>query len=445
MKKSWSLSLILLSLLFWGCKSEDQADAVKVVSGQESFTWNADVRSQDIRLTGTASWTAQSDANCRNWCYPVKSSDKSSVIPLWVSPNLTGNARTGKVIVTVEGKKQEITVSQPAFSGDLDKYVYHLPVVFHVMYNNESDDTQNVKESQLVKILQAVNALYAENKMDIVFEMAKYDDDGEELNEAGIIRHQVDFKDFDADAFLSDKGKAYSNYEQNLKKYINIFVFRFTQTSEESVSLGLTTLPILPTDHPLELLYDLDEANDYAYVSTPWGVCINNEFIDEWQDDKTYNMRYIVATLAHELGHYLGLLHTFSEDECNEDDGCDDTPISDYENYLTYILDYIQREQENGKTSFSITEVATRTDCITGEEFVADNILDYTFTKNEVFTAQQKARTRHVLKYSPLVPGPKLKDYNTTGKLMRTLSLPEGIETFAPCPKVPVRRLPVVK
>lgn len=56
------------------------------------------------------------------------------------------------------------------------------------------------------------------------------------------------------------------------------------------------------------------------------------------------------------LGHYLGLFHTFSETGCEEDDYCDDTNISDYENYSTYIQNYITTEKAKGKKSFNITE-----------------------------------------------------------------------------------------
>ena len=400
-------------------------------------------------MSGSVSWSAKSDDNCKNWCYPFKASGNSDKIVLWVSPNITNKARSGKVTVQLGGKKQEISVSQPAFTGNLDTYDYHLPVVFHVMYHNKSDKKQNPDKSQFTKILDAVNKLYAANNMHIVFEMAKYNDEGEELEEPGIIRKQVDFNEYDASEFLQDKD--YADDVLNLKKYINIFVFRFAQPSSDVTSLGLTTLPIVPTAYPLEHLVDTDAANEYAYLTTPYGVCINNEAIDEWQDEKTVNPIYIVATVAHEIGHYIGLLHTFSEIECEEDDGCEDTPISDYNNYIEYITDYIAKQQAAGK-KITIEEVAKRTDCKTGEEFIADNILDYAYTIGDVFTADQKKRTRHVLKYGALTPGPKLIDYNTTGIVtkstnkssQRAAASRPGMVQTDPCPKVPVNRLPQI-
>jgi zinc-dependent metalloproteinase lipoprotein len=279
--------------------------------------------------------------------------------------------------------------------------------------------------------------------------MAKYNDEGEELEEPGIIRKQVDFKEYDPHEFLKDED--YAEDVQNLKKFINIFVFCFAQASSDATTLGLTTLPIVPTAYPLEYLVDTDTANEYAYLTTPYGVCINNEAIDEWQDEKTVNPKYIVATVAHEIGHYIGLLHTFSEIECEEDDGCEDTPISDYNNYIEYITDYIAKQQAAGK-KITIEEVAKRTDCKTGEEFIADNILDYAYTIGDVFTDDQKKRTRHVLKYGALTPGPKLIDYNTTGIVtkstnkssQRAAASRPGMVQTDPCPKVPVNRLPQI-
>ena len=447
------LAVIGFLVLLIGCGGDDagsggNSGGVTIIGG-ESLTFGSSVTSHEIQLSGSVSWSAKSDDNCKNWCYPFKASGNSDKIVLWVSPNITNKARSGKVTVQLGGKKQEISVSQPAFTGDLDTYDYHLPVVFHVMYHNKSDKKQNPDKSQFTKILDAVNKLYAANNMHIVFEMAKYDDKGEELEEPGIIRKKVDFKEYDPHEFLKDED--YAEDVQNLKKFINIFVFCFAQSSDESTTLGLTTLPIVPTAYPLEHLVDTDAANEYAYLTTPYGVCINNEFIDEWQDEKTVNPIYIVATVAHEIGHYIGLLHTFSEIECEEDDGCEDTPISDYNNYIEYITDYIAKQQAAGK-KITIEEVAKRTDCKTGEEFIADNILDYAYTIGDVFTADQKKRTRHVLKYGALTPGPKLIDYNTTGIVtkstnkssQRAAASRPGMVQTDPCPKVPVNRLPQI-
>ena len=338
-------------------------------------------------------------------------------------------------------------MSQPAFTGNLDTYDYHLPVVFHVMYHNKSDKTQNANASQFTKILKAVNQLYADNDMHIVFEMGKYDRKGEELSEPGIIRKQIDFDEMSPDDFLKDK--TFSDDVLNLKKYINIFVFPFAKDGGDKITLGMTTMPFLPSAHPLDSLRSSDNVIEYAYLDIPFGVCINSDYINEWQEENMIKSTYIVSTVAHELGHYLGLLHTFSEHECEDDDACDDTPISDYENYISNILKYQEDEKAKGRDSFTFKELGTRKDCKTGEEFLATNILDYAYTSAEKFSPQQKNRTRHVLKYGVLMPGPKLVEYNTTGYVAkraanRAFAPAPGFVKTTHCPKVPVNRLPQI-
>ena len=171
------LAVIGFLTLLIGCGGDDagsggNSGGVTIIGG-ESLTFGSSVTSHEIQLSGSVSWSAKSDDNCKNWCYPFKASGNSDKIVLWVSPNITDKARSGKVTVQLGGKKQEISVSQPAFTGNLDTYDYHLPVVFHVMYHNKSDKKQNPDKSQFTKILDAVNKLYAANNMHIVFEMAR--------------------------------------------------------------------------------------------------------------------------------------------------------------------------------------------------------------------------------------------------------------------------------
>lgn len=445
------LAVIGFLTLLIGCGGDDagsggNSGGVTIIGG-ESLTFGSSVTSHEIQLSGSVSWSAKSDDNCKNWCYPFKASGNSDKIVLWVSPNITNKARSGKVTVQLGGKKQEISVSQPAFTGNLDTYDYHLPVVFHVMYHNKSDKKQNANASQFTKILKAVNQLYADNDMHIVFEMGKYDRKGEELSEPGIIRKQIDFDEMSPDDFLKDK--TFSDDVLNLKKYINIFVFPFAKDGGDKITLGMTTMPFLPSAHPLDSLRSSDNVIEYAYLDIPFGVCINSDYINEWQEENMIKSTYIVSTVAHELGHYLGLLHTFSEHECEDDDACDDTPISDYENYISNILKYQEDEKAKGRDSFTFKELGTRKDCKTGEEFLATNILDYAYTSAEKFSPQQKNRTRHVLKYGVLMPGPKLVEYNTTGYVAkraanRAFAPAPGFVKTTHCPKVPVNRLPQI-
>ena len=421
----------ILSFLILSCSKEE----VSLSVNRQEVTWDADVTLDRLQVTCDGKWYAQSDVN---WCAPItKRGTDDGELLVWVSPNLTGEARKGIITLASGGKTLSINVSQPAFTGSLDDYEYHLPVVFHILYKEENDETQNVKVGHMEKILTEVNKLYADNGMNVVFELARYNDDGELLEEPGVVRHQIDFDDYAPENFLASKNfdnRQYGKFAQNMKRYINVYVFRFTEDSEENTTMGTSNLPVMPVAHPLDSLMVTDQVNDYTHTANPWGCLINNKYIYEWQDGQTYNPTYIVNTMAHELGHYLGLLHTFSVVECEMDDACDDTPNCDYWSYVDYIKAYIEEQVAQGVHTFRMADLARRIDCQTQEEYVAHNIMDYMYCLNDEFTPQQRQRTREVLLYSPLVPGPKLIDYK---QRTRSNDLPRVVPIHTqPCPAV---------
>ena len=332
---------------------------------------------------------------------------------------------------TVETSQKEQLAANP------DGYQYELDVVFHLLYNNKEDEEQYPEVGYMARIIGEVNKLYAANKMNITFRMATEDDRGNRLDEPGVMRHEVDFTDYSPDDFLDSKNednRQYGKLQQNLKKYINVFVFRFSQDDAEKSTMGITTLPVMPKAHPLDSLHTSDTPGNYAYTSSPWGCCINNEYLGEWQDDTSINPNFIVSTVAHELGHYLGLLHTFSMDECKEDDACSDTPSCDYMNYAANVTKFIQEQLAQGVTSFKITDLARRDDCLTARQYVAHNIMDYAYCYNDSLTQQQRQRTRQVLWYSQWVPGPKLTESGTTRGIAPYTELKPHVQ---PCPRWP--------
>ena len=157
-----------------------------------------------------------------------------------------------------------------------------------------------------------------------------------------------------------------------------------------------------------ELEYDAD------WSELPWPQCvsINNEYI--YSHEAYYTMTDVVNTLAHELGHFLGLRHAFSEDPvtydrdiCYDSDFCTDTPTYNktaYDKLLQALMSSGGSVDNDEKELLMMRE-----NCETGEEFRSTNIMDYAYTESNRFTPQQAARIRYVLQHSPYIPGPKVR------------------------------------
>lgn len=225
-------------------------------------------------------------------------------------------------------------------------------------------------------------------------------------------------------------GKGYVRYLWDPNRYINIMVYNFANDpNSNTTTLGISHLPF--TVKGANSLAGLSEINashlELENLSFPYCVSINSLFINEESTGNTYNTADITVTLAHELGHYLGLHHVFSETEnensCEDTDYCADTPTY---NKKAYDMDCAYIEV-NDPDNFTFANLVNRENCLTGESFVSYNIMDYAISYSDRFTPEQRARIRHVLLYSPLIPGPK------AGQEAGTRSAPSGLM------KLPIR------
>ena len=139
--------------------------------------------------------------------------------------------------------------------------------------------------------------------------------------------------------------------------------------------------------------------------------------------DERINQNDAAITLAHELGHYLGLRHVFSEggttSMCTDTDYCKDTKSYNKQEYDSKC-DYIY---ENEREKYTFKNLVKRTGC-DGIEFISYNIMDYAISYSNQFTQNQRERIRHVLSYSPLIPGPKKGDIDTRALNEGPLDLP---------------------
>lgn len=325
-----------------------------------------------------------------------------------------------------------------------DDYVYHLPVIFHVFYDNLYDKSQYIEYIRLSEILENVNELFqgdiyninidtiASENVHVVFELAQKDPNGNPLSTPGVEYIKVSSSTFDCEQFMKDKSKAQYTWDQN--DYINVMVYTFQKTDKESETLGISNLPYQVKGYP-EIgglsngkNYPLSKPGDFPYC-----VSLNAAYIDKqfegtrYTTDKNkrgckYSTTDPNATLAHELGHYLGLFHDFAEDKDkngnsepadndNDTDYCTDTPSYNRVEYAKWLTGYVSQKETAAaavgkKAEFTMQELAYRSNSH-NQKWQADNLMDYNYCHCMRFTPEQVHRMRQVLYYSPLIPGPK--------------------------------------
>ena len=370
----------------------------------------------EVQITSGAAWTASSNAT---WCtfVPTKGTG-SQKFAIEVQGNLETTARTATVTIKSGKTEKNIEIHQNANKGELH---YKLPVIFHVLYQNESDALQYVSKDRLADILNKVNNYYKDgvNSMDmnLSFTLATETPDGETLASPGVeyIKWTGEYP-IDCDEFMSDESGKNVSLLWEPNEYINVMVYPFKQDNSGTETLGISHLPF--TTKGNNSLAGVNET-EYSYLSLenlrfPYSVSINSNYINDESDDQYYLTTDVIVTLAHELGHYLGLHHVFTEDKvgtssggCMDSDYCDDTPTYD----KIYYDEWYLLQVESGDADFYT--LVKREDCQTGKTFISTNIMDYAVSYSFQFTSDQRDRIRHVLTYSPLIPGPKIGQTKT--------------------------------
>ena len=162
------------------------------------------------------------------------------------------------------------------------------------------------------------------------------------------------------------------------RRYVNVWIFPYPDTPYHNGLAGMALFPFLPEARPLE---GLDATDYYAYnpLNVLPGVTLNARY--------SFNTNNII-TLAHELGHALGLFHVFSKNGCGTgDDYCADTPDYDYTAF----------------TAGGGNMTTPRTAC-DGSSFYSYNIMDYNGCGLH-YTPDQNARIQQVLQYGWFIPG----------------------------------------
>lgn len=254
--------------------------------------------------------------------------------------------------------------------------VIRIPVVVHIIHNNASGaiSGSNISDEQIFSQMEVLNEDYRRmpgtpgyntdpvgSDMEIGFFLANIDPDGHPTT--GINRVYSSRRSFN---ILSETLTISDLSYWDSNKYLNIWV-----TTLAGGYLGYAEFPIGDYDG-LEAT-DIDERID--------GVFIDYRAFGR----KTGSAESPYAfgrTTTHEIGHWLGLIHTWGDTRCGTD-YCDDTPQAESANNTVVCT-----------PRFSSCRGTTTRNMI-------ENYMDYTVDScMNIFTQDQKTRVRAILEIS---------------------------------------------
>ena len=191
--------------------------------------------------------------------------------------------------------------------------VLTIPVVFHIIHNGEDVGSgANISDALIYNALNILNADYTQANIDqsnlpaqwqsvsgnpnIEFCLSTRAPDGSLSN--GIIRTEFTITGTNADNNnIDNEVKPQVGWDAN--QYLNIYIVGIPGTTNNSGVIGWAYYPT------------------NSIIGTPIdGVVVDYRWVGGDSDH----------TMTHEIGHYLGLAHTFNGNSCNGDDTLNDTP-----------------------------------------------------------------------------------------------------------------------
>ena len=204
--------------------------------------------------------------------------------------------------------------------------VITIPVVVHIIHNGEAPGTgSNIDDSRVIEQIERLNKDFRRLNADTVntpdeyldiavdteieFSLAKRDPYG--LPTTGINRVRGNRPVYDLVHNTELKALSYWPAED----YINLWV------AELDNLLGYAQFPVSSTLQGLEI------ASENRLTD---GVVIDTDFFGI---NPGLTPESIGRTCTHEVGHFLGLRHTWGDGGCSVDDYCDDTPRSISSNF----------------------------------------------------------------------------------------------------------------
>lgn len=411
MKLKYLFLLFTMTLCF-SCSDDDVTPALTI--DETELTAEIGGSQYEIAVASTSAWTVSAAPAWVEW----QVNEPQTLLTLTVDENLNQDKRTGTVTLTnEEGLSQSIAIEQEAYAYS-ENHHYKLPVVFHALYWNANNTQHYIEAGHLQKVMDRVNQYYREcgTDLNLEFVMATEDPEGNRLEEPGVSREKWQYTTMDCSSFMGSGEQRYKDLLWDTSKYINVMLYNFS----DSQILGISQFPWLPEPYALEGISTAMKGANLEDNPYPQCVCINNKYIyDLTNDDEAYSVSDIAVTLAHELGHFLGLYHAFNQLETGntntsqDTDYCTDTPPYNKFQYDTKLTNYLTYNPAiTSKSSEAYQTFVMRTNSQTGQEFRSTNIMDYAVSDANSFSEQQKERVRYILQHALFMPGPK--DYTGT-------------------------------
>lgn len=411
MKLKYLFLMVTLALSIVSCEDSEDEKTIQLELSETSFSnISFDGETLDLTVSSNTTWTVSSDAA---WCTATPATGNGTQkLTLTIQPYSGTDSRKATMTVSSGNVNRDIQLSQ---DGNPEYYHYTLPVIFHVLYKDAASSSQHVSQERLSEILDKVNKYYqnaigSSVDMNLTFTFATEGPDGTTLTTPGVeyLQWTEDYP-IDCEKFMNDESGKYAKLLWDPNTYINVMVYNFVGNDSGSTILGISHLPFSTKGSTyLDGLNSIENSSlSLSNIKFPYSVSINSLYIDkEWDStEKSYSTVDVNVTLTHELGHYLGLHHVFSEDEhsCKDTDYCEDTPSYDM---AAYMADYQWAVSGNVPEEELLSYLVKRKNC-EEQEFTSYNFMDYAISYFNQFTEDQRDRIRHVLMYSPLIPGPK--------------------------------------